>query len=63
MNNLLSYCGLVDAKIRASEDLPVYACKIDSFYLGLILSMDLGLLNADIVHFIVVKMKGEKFLT
>jgi hypothetical protein len=24
MNNLLSYCGLVDAKIRASEkDLPV----------------------------------------
>ena len=25
--------------------------------------MDLGLLNVDIVHLIVVKMKGEKFLT
>ena len=25
MNNLLSYCGLIDAKIRASDkDLPVY---------------------------------------
>ena len=28
MNNLLSYCGLIDAKIRASDkDLPV-ACSI-----------------------------------
>ena len=28
MNNLLSYCGLVDAKIRASDkDLPVLLCK------------------------------------
>ena len=27
MNNLLSYCGLVDARISASEkDLPVYGC-------------------------------------
>ena len=26
MNNLLSYCGLVDAKIRASDkDLPVHS--------------------------------------
>ena len=26
MNNLLSYCGLIDAKIRASDkDLPVYS--------------------------------------
>ena len=31
MNNLLSYCGLVDAKIRASDkDLPVHSKqKID----------------------------------
>ena len=28
MNNLLSYCGLVDAKIRASDkDLPVQMAK------------------------------------
>jgi hypothetical protein len=28
MNNLLSYCGLVDAKIRASDkDLPVLVPK------------------------------------
>ena len=28
MNNLLSYCGLVDARISASEkDLPVGKCK------------------------------------
>ena len=30
MNNLLSYCGLVDAKIRASDkDLPVHSA-VDS---------------------------------
>ena len=28
MNNLLSYCGLIDAKIRASDkDLPVNVAK------------------------------------
>ena len=28
MNNFSSYCGLVDAKIRASDkDLPVHKCK------------------------------------
>ena len=28
MNNLLSYCGLVDARISASDkDLPVQSCK------------------------------------
>ena len=31
MNNLLSYCGLVDTRIRASnKDLPVYYNKSDS---------------------------------
>ena len=31
MNNLLSYCGLVDAKIRASDkDLPVHS-KLDTY--------------------------------
>ena len=30
MNNLLSYCGLVEAKIRASDkDLPVPSAKLD----------------------------------
>jgi hypothetical protein len=29
INNLLSYCGLIDAKIRASDkDLPVKSCTI-----------------------------------
>ena len=29
MNNLLSYCGLIDAKIRASDkDLPVYRTRL-----------------------------------
>ena len=29
MNNLLSYCRLVDAKIRASDkDLPVLVCNV-----------------------------------
>ena len=32
MNNLLSYCGLVDAKIRASDkDLPVQRCTAFRF--------------------------------
>jgi hypothetical protein len=32
MNNLLSYCGLVDARISASEkDLPVFA-KVEEFF-------------------------------
>ena len=31
MNNLLSYCGLVDARIRASnKDLPVRASFLDN---------------------------------
>ena len=31
MNNMLSYCGLVDAKIRASDkDLPVSETKAES---------------------------------
>jgi hypothetical protein len=38
MNNLLSYCGLVDAKIRASDkDLPVLTYIVnwdnDNYYL------------------------------
>ena len=33
MNNLLSYCGLVDAKIKASDkDLPVCCIPTKSFY-------------------------------
>jgi hypothetical protein len=37
MNNLLSYCGLIDAKIRASDkDLPVN--KKGSFEFGLSVS-------------------------
>ena len=33
MNNLLSYCGLVDARISASEkDLPVLKNLLSSFY-------------------------------
>ena len=33
MNNLLSYCGLVDAKIRASDkDLPVHSKQNTGFY-------------------------------
>ena len=33
MNNLSSYCGLVDAKIRASDkDLPVSQKEITSYY-------------------------------
>ena len=32
MNNLLSYCGLLDAKIRASDkDLPVEKIKVKNF--------------------------------
>ena len=32
MNNLLSYCGLVDAKIRASDkDLPVSSVELNTF--------------------------------
>ena len=32
MNNLLSYCGLIDAKIRASDkDLPVQAAISEVF--------------------------------
>jgi hypothetical protein len=32
MNNLLSYCGLVDAKIRASDiDLPVNVVRLWKF--------------------------------
>ena len=39
MYNLLSYCGLVDAKIRASDiDLPVLQCigisEVCSYYIG-----------------------------
>ena len=31
MNNLLSYCGLIDAKIRASDkDLPVQTCNLQT---------------------------------
>ena len=35
MNNILSYCGLADAKMRASEkDLPViYDAKFGSIYI------------------------------
>ena len=34
MNNILSYCGLVDAKISASEkDLPVHKCITIKIYL------------------------------
>ena len=34
MNNLSSYCGLVDAKIRTSDkDLPVYSEIKPSFYM------------------------------
>ena len=37
MNNLLSYCGLVDARISASEkDLPVHKTEIYSFLFPLI---------------------------
>jgi hypothetical protein len=33
MNNLLSYCGLIDAKIRASDkDLPVPVSIIFEFF-------------------------------
>ena len=33
MNNLSSYCGLVDAKIRASDkDLPVTLLSLDRFF-------------------------------
>ena len=41
MNNLLSYCGLIDAKIRASDkDLPVYATLYCDFIVqGIYLSM------------------------
>ena len=44
MNNLLSYCGLVDAKIRASEkDLPVFSTTTTpvttTFLIQLILKM------------------------
>ena len=31
MNNLLSYCGLVDANIRADKDLPVKVTKMPLF--------------------------------
>ena len=32
INNLLSYCGLIDAKIRASDkDLPVLMAELDFF--------------------------------
>ena len=42
MNNLLSYCGLVDAKIRASDkDLPVE--RIYNFHLLYIFSLESGL--------------------
>ena len=42
MNNLLSYYGLVDARIRASEkDLPVISIVIDSIHLDSWLSADL----------------------
>ena len=34
MNNLLSYCGLVDARISASEkDLPVQVTSISIYYI------------------------------
>ena len=46
MNNLLSYCGLVDAKIRASDiDLPVSG----TYYL----LPDKNQLVASIVHLVV----------
>ena len=36
MNNLMSYCGLVDAKIRASDkDLPLICCS-DSYLSGIV---------------------------
>ena len=35
MNNLLSYCGLVDAKISASDkDLPVHCAECPCFAAG-----------------------------
>ena len=41
MNNLSSYCGLVDAKIRASDkDLPVqnpFASVVTTYYAGSVL--------------------------
>ena len=33
MNNLLSYCGLIDAKIRASDkDLPVFVSLLANYF-------------------------------
>ena len=40
MNNLLSYCGLVDARISASEkDLPVHNNETSSFSFSLLQSL------------------------
>ena len=38
MNNLLSYCGLVDAKIRASDkDLPVITLAFPNFQVSFVI--------------------------
>ena len=42
MNNLLSYCGLVDAKIRPSDkDLPVLAIEMERFHIVLVPFLEL----------------------
>ena len=39
LNNLLSYCGLVAAKIRVSDkDLPVLECSCTKIYISQVLS-------------------------
>ena len=61
MNNLLSYCGLTDARIRASEkDLPVKALMKNSTLLKL--TLDSNLFSAKSVVNILKAIASSKSL-
>ena len=69
MNNLLSYCGLVDARIRASEkDLPVHTltflvslkadlCAVHVFYPDFIQILSRFYLDFLETHFILISSR------
>ena len=46
MNNLLSYCGLVDARISASEkDLPIHLCGHLIYFYSIFITITFAIVN------------------
>ena len=62
MNNVLSYCGLVDARIRASDnDLPVLSVMVCFGLLLFACFSELYESTQDIYHFLLFLLNGAIF--